>query len=89
MITFTIGPTITFSKVWYRDERTTVRVHTRLLRIRITTGSWIPQAASIEKEEMHAKIVEGEASVLRAGNAAQRAEQTLAEQQRLLRRTAS
>ena len=28
---------------------------------------------------MHAKIVEGEASVLRAGNAAQRAEQTLAE----------
>lgn len=27
MITFTIGPTITFSKVWYRDERTTVRVH--------------------------------------------------------------
>ena len=25
-----------------------------------------------EKEEMHAKIVEGEASVLRAGNAAQR-----------------
>ena len=50
MITFTIGPTITFSKVWYRDERTTVRVHTRLLRIRITTGSWIPHAASIEKE---------------------------------------
>ena len=49
LITFTIGPTITFSKVWYRDERTTVRVHTRLLRMRITTGSWIPQAASIEK----------------------------------------